>query len=101
MSEKQDRPSERLEALLRQWGVDEAAQTAKAHLAPSPAPPTPRSVLLRWAPAAAAAVLFIAAGTSYMLWRLGSSQDQAAGDRPLAVAPEATTFPRKRAEISF
>lgn len=93
MSEKGDKPNERLEALLRQWGADEAGQVAKAHLASAPAPATVGSVLLRWAPAAAAAVLLIAAGTMFLVWQLGdkpSASDESAPRAAQMAPPEAT-----------
>lgn len=58
-----DKSGQRLEHLLRQWGVEEASRSAEP-----PEPPDlrsrrsrPRAVLLRWAPATAAAVLLVAA----------------------------------------
>ena len=63
MNEMPDSTEQKLEALLRQWGADEAGRQANAHLARARPPGRPwGGVVLRWAPAAAAAVLLLAAG---------------------------------------
>jgi len=93
MSERPDKPNERLEALLRQWGADEAGEVAKAHLTPVPQPVRVGSVLFRWAPIAAAAVLFIAAGTMFVISQIDdrpSMMDEAARSVAGPVMPEAT-----------
>ena len=70
MSQNQHNSQDRLEGLLRQWGAEEAARgTAVGDLPPAVGsalpgrrPVTVGSVILRWAPLAAAAVLMLACG---------------------------------------
>jgi len=102
MSEKDDNPNERLETLLRQWGAEEAGLVAKAHLAPASEEATVGSVLFRWAPAAAAAVLFVAAGTMFLIWQLDderASPDQLAAEPYAQSAPPVATVADLKADI--
>ncbi len=76
MNEKNHKPDDRLEGMLRQWGVDESARPGGVPPMPM-MPPLRRwpTILLRWGPpAAAAAMLLIAVG----LFVAGRSSDLAA-----------------------
>ena len=93
MNETPDNTDPRTEALLRQWGADEAADAAREHLAPETAPaPSWQTLVLRWAPAAAAAVLFLAAGTLFLTWRSAAAVH---GDQEAAspAEPQAPRMP--------
>lgn len=104
MSEMQDNPDRRLEGLLRQWGADEAAREARAHLARRE-PPRRRlgPVLLRWFPSAAAAVLLLAAGAMFLASRgdLGAPGDAASAPKAAREqeAPAETTVADVQAQI--
>jgi len=100
MDEPHDTSDDRLEPLLRRWGAEEAARSAKAPAAPvMPGRTAPRAlgVLLRWAPLAAAAVLLVISGKLYLDAR--SAASGAGGpnieDVPVAIVPP-TTMPDAR-----
>ena len=96
MNETPDNTDPRLEELLRQWGADEAGAAAREHLAPKTAPgPSWQTVALRWAPAAAAAVLFLAAGTLFLTWHIhgASPADGEAGAEAQLQAPSMPAAP--------
>lgn len=85
MSDTRDSSPDRLEGLLRRWGVEEAARTTATP--PAPAPPErrkrPRRVRLRWLPAAAAAGLMIAGAAMFVasLGERSAARRQADDDR--------------------
>ena len=94
MNETRDNTDQRLEVLLRQWGADEAAQAAREHLGPlTPPPPTWQAIVLRWAPAAAAAVLFLAAGTLFLAWGVRDVSSEADGAADPLAEPQAARAP--------
>ena len=90
MTEMPDNTEQRLEALLRQWGADEAGRVAKTHLATTQPVRPPRSgTILRWAPVAAAAMLLIAGGAVFLVWRMDRPETapDAASRAPLMARP--------------
>ncbi len=91
------RPSSKqpLEAMLRRWGLEEAAARAEVGSAPLPRPGGRRLVLLRWAPLAAAAGLLVAAGLFY--WHAETRRGKAAdGNARLSGAVAAATARQKK-----
>jgi len=82
MSDEQDNTAERLEALLRQWGADEAGRVAKERLqATQPTRRPWQGTVLRWVPVAAAAVLLLAAGTLFaLLWHFRGPDSRQRGE---------------------
>ncbi len=96
---RQDNPDDRLEAMLGRWGADEAARTTPV---PPPeqalhAPPRRRAVsgMLRWAPAAVAAAMLVAAG---WLW-LDARRLAGRVPAPTAAAPPTRPAPPEPAGL--
>ena len=73
MSEESDRDDQRLEAMLRRWGADEAARGTGARLGPAPMGASAgrggRMRLIRWIPAGIAAALLLAAAGLFIASR--------------------------------
>ena len=94
MTETPDNTDPKLEALLRQWGADQAGRVAKTHLATKPPVlPPRRPAVLRWVPVAAAAVLLLAAGAVFLASRMDRPETGPEAASRDAVTPRPTSSP--------
>ena len=100
MKDKPKNENDHLEGLLRDWGAGEAARSSEPPESPAPPAPPERdsgpgaaSVLLRWAPAALAAGLLVAATWFYVQTMHVETGRESADARPSAVAHEKVVVP--------
>jgi len=108
MTEHDDKPTEGLERLLRHWGAEQAAREAAPPERPAPpafeaAPPKHRggTLVLRWAPLAAAAGLLVAAVAFFVagpVSRRGTEMARQQADQ--LREPEAATAPTQAGETT-